>query len=338
MFMKHIVIFIITLFCFLNNYAQNDTIIANNGNIIVGEIKSMNKGVLKMKTVYSDSDFAIEWLKVKRLTSLRNFLISTTNGNRYDGKLKVVKAQNAIIHNQTDTLVTVTLKDIVFIRTVKSKFWDRLSASISLGFNFTKSNNFKQFSLRSNLGYEEKNWLINSTYNGISSSRDDANSVDRTDASLSYRYFLKHDWFPLAEVNWLSNTEQNLKLRTVSKLGIGKFISRTNTLYWGIQAGASYNNENFTKDTNSQNSLEGFIGSELNMYNTGDLSLLTKVIAYPGITESGRFRLDGSMDLQYDLPLDFFIKLGFTVNYDNKAVVKNSELDYILQTTFGWEL
>lgn len=164
-------------------------------------------------------------------------------------------------------------------------------------------------------------------------------AIRRIDAAIAYRYFLRKDWYPLVEVNWLSNTEQNIKLRTVTRLGMGKYILRNNQMYWEVQAGTSYNNESFTDGiTGSQNSLEGFLGSELNLYDIGDLSLTTRIIAYPGITEAGRLRMDGVFDLQYDLPLDFFIKFGITVNYDNKSTLVATEYDYVIQTSFGWEL
>lgn len=320
-------------------FAQKDTIVAKNGDVIIGEVKSMNKGVLKIKTNYSDSDFAIEWSGIKQIKTKTTFLITTTDAIQYDGFFRSIDDKDVLVINENDTLATIPLSTIVYLRTLKSDFWSRLSASLALGYNFTKSNNSSQFSLRSTLGYETKNWMANANFNTISATRDDAQAVDRTDAALSYRYFLRKDWFPLVEVNWLSNTEQNLKLRTVSRVGMGKYIMRNNKMYWGVQAGTSYNNESFSgPDAISQNSLEGFVGSELNLYNIGDLSLLTKAIAYPGITESGRIRFDGQLDVKYDLPLDFFVKVGVTVNYDNRYVTTASDTDYIFQTSFGWEL
>ena len=319
--------------------AQKDTIVAKNGDVISGEVKGMTKSVLKMKTNYSDSDFAIEWNGIKQIKTKTTFLVTTTDANQYDGYLSSINDREVLVLHINDTLASIPLSSIVYLRTLKSDFWSRLSASLALGYNFTKSNNSSQFSLRSTLGYETKNWMTNANFNTISATRDDAQAVDRTDASLSYRYFLRKDWFPLIEVNWLSNTEQNLKLRTVSRVGMGKYIMRNNKMYWGVQAGTSYNNESFSgPDAISQNSLEGFVGSELNLYNIGDLSLLTKAIVYPGITESGRIRFDGNIDLKYDLPLDFFVKVGVTVNYDNRSVTAASDTDYIFQTSFGWEL
>ena len=37
-------------------YAANDTLLVSNGDVLVGEIKSMERGVLVMETDYSDSD------------------------------------------------------------------------------------------------------------------------------------------------------------------------------------------------------------------------------------------------------------------------------------------
>jgi hypothetical protein len=70
----------------------------------------------------------------------------------------------------------------------------------------------------------------------------------------------------------------------------------------------------------------------------GDLNLLTNISAFPSLTEKDRIRLDWKFDIKYDLPLDFYIGLGTTVNYDNSPAVGTSEVDYIFQTVAGWKL
>jgi hypothetical protein len=57
-------------------------------------------------------------------------------------------------------------------------------------------------------------------------------------------------------MNFLSNTEQALNLRTTGKLGAGKYIVHTNKQYWGLGAGLSLNNESFTNGTASRSSLK----------------------------------------------------------------------------------
>jgi len=154
---------------------------------------------------------------------------------------------------------------------------------------------------------------------------------------ISFRYVLPREWFVITQIDFLSNTEQLIDLRTNTKLGIGKYLIRTNQYYWGAQGGVSFNNENYFNDEDDRQSTEGWFGTELNLYDIGDFSLLTKAVAYPSFTESGRWRFDFNIDLQYDLPLDFYIKSGLTLNYDNQPVPGSPTSDYIWQTTFGWE-
>jgi hypothetical protein len=319
--------------------AQNDTLVSTNGDVIIGELTSMNKGVLKFDTDYADSDFSIKWEKVQSLRTQREFVVATAQGNQYEGRFYMANPQEAIVFKGNDTLIKTTSEDIVFIKGVESEFIDRVSAAVSFGYNFTKSNNSRQFSLRSNLGYEANKWSVNASYNGIASQRDDAETVRRTDASLSYRYFLNQGWFVMNEANLLSNTEQNIELRIISQSGMGKYLIRSNRMRWSLVAGLSYNNESFTDAAiTSQNSLEGLVSTAFNSFDLGDLSLSSKIDFYPSITESGRVRVDGTTDIQYNLPLNLFIKLGITANYDNNAVVRNSALDYVFISSFGWKL
>jgi len=49
------------------------------------------------------------------------------------------------------------------------------------------------------------------------------------------------------------------------------------------------------------------------------------------------WRSDAKLDLKYDLPLDFYIKLGLSFNYDNRPADDTREIDYLFQTGTGWE-
>jgi len=169
------------------------------------------------------------------------------------------------------------------------------------------------------------------------SSQDSVAETKRTEGGISAKYFLQKDWYLAASLNFLSNTEQALNLRTTGKLGIGKYLVHTNKQYWGLGTGLSLNNESFTNGIASRSSLEGYFGSEL-FFDIGDLNLLSNIWVYPSFTENGRWRTDFIFDAKYDLPLDFYIKAGFTLNYDNRPAVKGKETDYVLAFSVGWEL
>jgi putative salt-induced outer membrane protein YdiY len=163
--------------------------------------------------------------------------------------------------------------------------------------------------------------------------------TERTEGGLGFRFFIYRDWFALVATDLLQSTEQKLNLRSLTKGGIGNYIVNTNRMYFVLAGGAAWNYEDYNDPTISdRNSAEAFATVEYNIFDIGDLDLKTTLIGYPSLTESGRFRSDFSFDLKYEFPLDFFINLGFTLNYDNQPVEGASETDYVLQTTFGWEL
>ena len=78
--MKFNLPFILT-FLLVSNiiFSQKDSIILSNADVLIGEIKSMEKNILVFETSYSDSDFKIKWHRVKEIYSDRTFTISLTN-------------------------------------------------------------------------------------------------------------------------------------------------------------------------------------------------------------------------------------------------------------------
>ncbi|MDG3583802.1 DUF481 domain-containing protein [Galbibacter pacificus] len=320
--------------------AQNDTIVMDNGDKFIGEIKEMKNGVLTMETDYSDSDFTIKWTHIKKIDSDQYYLLTLKDGLRLNSDLHTKPKDTGVVDvKNLDKITTVKIEDIVYVKAVKTTFFSRLSASVSVGYNFTKSNSLSQFTVRSNIGYIADKWGFNGSYNSVRSSQEDVDETQRTDANIGAKYFLKNDWFVMLSGDFLSNEDQKLKLRSTIKGGLGKYIIHSNRVYFSANSGLAWNNERFTDaEEQNRNSLEAYLGLEINMFDFDDISLFSNITAYPSLTESGRIRTDFSLDLKYDLPLDFFIKVGLTHNFDSKPVEDAAKVDYIFQTTFGWEL
>ena len=338
--MKKIILFFsIILICMYSLQAQNDSLVFNNGNYMVGEIKTMHKNVLKVKTEYSDKDFLIEWDGIKEIYSETFFLISLTDGRRFNGYLKSVEGGKINIVTISGGTIPLDLDEIVYLDEIDKGFWSKLYFSIDVGLDLTKANDFIQLSMRSTIGYKAERWNLDGKYNNLYSRQNETDDIKNMDGGLDFKYFMKNDLYPLASVNFLSSSEQKLDLRNTWKSGLGKFLKHTNRLYWGISLGGTYNIEKYEDVSTKRESWEGFFGTELNMFNIGDLSLLTKAFAYPSFTEKGRWRSDFILDAKYEMPFDddFYIKLGATVNYDNKPAEGAPETDYILHTGFGWE-
>lgn len=332
--------FVISCLVFLLSlvaYAQKDTLVLNNDDRIIGEIKKMDRGVLTVKTSYSSSDLKVKWKNVKTIKSTENFLISIADGERYKVEgLQGSTDKTLVLNSGSDS---ISIDDIVFIKPVKDGFVSRLNASLSFGYNFTKASNLSSLTLAGTLGYTSDYYSIGTTFNGVRSNQDDVEEIRRIYGELSFNYFLKRDNFLIFQSEYLSNSEQKLKLRLTNKFGFGRYFIHNNRMFLTGAAGVAWNKEEYdeTLDEN-RNSAEAYVALDVNLFDFNDLSLISGVTVYPSLTEKGRIRTDFKLDIKYDLPLDLFVKLSFNYNYDNKPVEGASYDDYIIGTTVGWEL
>jgi len=328
----------IMVLSFTKGFAQTDTLTMTNGEIVIGEIKKLERGVITIETAYSDSDFTIEWGQVAKIRSQLTHLLTMSDGRRFNATINSTGNPNEVEIDNGESSVLVNVEEIVEFKPINDTFWDKISANIDVGYNVTKANNLVQFNTRTYLGYLTKRWEASGSYNNVFSSQDSVANTKRMDANLMFKVFLPKDWFVSISNDFLQNDEQKIQLRSTTKLAVGNYLVHSNAVYFAALGGVALNSETFTEATTPDRSTgEAFAGLEFNMFNTGDLSLKTSAFAYPNLTESGRIRVDFKFDLTYDLPLDFYIKAGTTVNYDNQPIEGAAELDYVIQTGLGWE-
>jgi len=146
-----IISLLILLFFSQNVLSQSDSLIFKSGKYIIGEVKSMNKNVLMVETAYSDKDFAIEWDAISEIYTETFFLITLTDGGRYNGTLKSTEPGKITIITDDGQVVETGHNDIVFLDDKDRGFWSQLYFSVDIGLDLTKANNLKQFSTRSTL-------------------------------------------------------------------------------------------------------------------------------------------------------------------------------------------
>ena len=354
--MKKCKIFFILFSIGFGANAQTDSLILSNNDLIIGEIKSMDKNILGIETDYSDVDFKIKWGNIKRIYSKTNYLITLSDGRRYNGRIgsvndSIVEIDTRMpdmvlkfsknrenIEQPTGNKVEVLRNQIVYLNALDEGFWSRLSLNFDVGTNITKANDLRQFTFNTGIGYLADRWKANLTFNTMRSTQRDVEPTKRTELGATYNYFLPKDWYLMYSLSMLSNTEQLLDLRTSNMVGVGKYLIHTNKAYLGFSGGINFNNEKFLSDQSATQSGEAFFGAQFNIFDIGDLDVLTTLTAYPSLTENRRLRTDFKFDIRYEFKFDLYFKVGTTMNYDNQPTEGASELDYIFQTTVGWKL
>ena len=229
--------------------AAKDSLVLKNGNVIVGEIKNMDLGVLQIETDYSDSDFKIEWSGVREIYTETSFLVTLESGDRYTARLRSPRENVVEILDLDGTTTTVQRRTIVYLKEVEQGFLSRLYASIDVGYSLTKAQTQEQITVNTRAGYLADRFSLDAHFNDLHSSQDSVNPIRRTDYGAGIRYLLPADWFLSFNTSFLSNTEQALELRTNLKLGAGNYVIHNNKVFWSVDAGTAGNFENFSNDT-----------------------------------------------------------------------------------------
>lgn len=332
----------ILLFLFIGNelHAQNDTLVLVNGDVMVGRIKGMDQTVLVLKTVYSNVDFNVDWLKIKKINSDRYFILFLASGERVHSQIKYTSKNSDEITVVDDggKEINTKLSNIIFIDRFGKKFFRRIHIDMDAGVSLQKAQNYVNFNGNLSVSYLTDKWRYTSNSSVSYTKQDSTNTLSRTEFILGAMRYIEDDWFAFVSVDLLSNTDQDLKLRATESLGGGYFITNSNKNVIASAIGAAFNAESYysTSDLN-KNSIEAFAQLQYYKYLVGSkLSVQSAVTGYPSITEKGRFRLDLNFNMKYKFTSTLYIKPALTYNFDNQPSDGATKGDYTFQTTIGW--
>ena len=65
--------------------------------------------------------------------------------------------------------------------------------------------------------------------------------------------------------------------------------------------------------------------------------LITRFTIYPSLTISGRYRTKFQFDLNFNLPGDWYMDIGYYSNFDSKPPGALPRSDYGWKNTFGYK-
>ena len=321
----------------LLSFGQNDSIWMKNKDVLVGELKSLNKSVISYKTSYSDKDFQIDYNEVSRFSTQDLFVVYLTDNSHYTGTIKSTGPGKLQIWYAGALIRGIDIQEVVLMSEINQKFWKRFSGALDIGFNLAKTNNNVQLTTAGNLKYSSDKYQSTFSFNTLNSDQDNVERIDRKEFGFTALRFLEK-YYVSADLNYLSSTELGIRNRISPGLGAGRTLITTEKLYWMAGVGINYNIEKYFDPTQDKESVEAKIATQFEMFNFSNINVFTSATGYPSLSEKGRFRLDYKLTFKYDLPYDFYIKTDFTLNYDNQPPNNASSSDYVLSTGFGWSL
>jgi putative salt-induced outer membrane protein YdiY len=317
-------------------YAQQpDVVVTTTGERLAGEIIRVEKDVLTFSTGYSDADFKIEWDKVASLESSRQFLVETFDGKRLTGSLIPDPSSKAAVQIAG---TSVLLADMSVMQPIERGFWSRFDSGLDFGYSMTKANSAKQLSLGSNLSYRDANYYDSLFANIFSSTQENAPDTQRWDLGNDFRRFLGSRWYVNTTQDFLNSEDQGLDLRTTIGGGAGRYLMRAASQHLAVGAGIAWTNENYSDATTpTKDSAEAYFATEFMTEKLKITDFITRFTYYPSLTIDDRYRLAYRFDFDFNLPGDWYLRVGFFDNYDSQPQEGFSKNDYGWSNAFGFK-
>ncbi|TVS09648.1 MAG: hypothetical protein EA419_12410, partial [Wenzhouxiangella sp.] len=126
--------------------AKNDSVWLVNGDRITCDIKTLERGRLRVSTDNMGT-VQLDWEDIVRMSSPDDYIIELADGERFlgslidsgqDGQLRVVLATGSVLLNMADVVWIYPVKEGTL-----TDLWD---GHVSVGLDYTKANNSSTFS------------------------------------------------------------------------------------------------------------------------------------------------------------------------------------------------
>lgn len=340
------ILFLLLCCCFEKLYAQQlrpderDIIQFYNGDQLIGEIKSVQRGELEFDPDRISENITLKLRDIKHLRSRnRKYLVEDVNNVRHYGILDISPVEGMVhIITATDT-ISMFLEDIALLTNMDDNFWRRLNGNISLGFSYTKSSNIGRINGSNTLSYSTRLWEWRLNGDIIYTIDEDYKGVEKADVALgAYIEFWKK-WYSVTQVQYQRITELGINARAQVLEGLGPILIKNR--HNDLRAGTGISGQvEFSGDTSTaQQSLEIplFINYYLFRLARPEIKLQVGNMAFFSLTTEGRWRNDQSVTLSWKPVSHLLFELQLYSNFDSKPPSKSAQkMDYGLVFSVGY--
>ena len=315
---------------------KTDTVSLHNGDIFTGEIKEAGFGILKYST-NAASTIYIEWNQIAEITTTKVFQFEFSDGRRDVGSfLPGASPGQARLALEADTVV-MPLLQITHVTRLKSNFWDRLDGSVDLGFSFTQDNDKLDFSLSTDLKVNAALNVFRAQFSGSFSRQDSASDIRQYNLPVVYQRQLPRRWFIAGLMNFQSNTQLSLDLRSSLIGGVGNRLAETDRLEFSLWAGLGGSRESFD-DEDASTTFDGLVAANFDVFVFGNLdtSITSSLAAVPVLNEWPRVRLQFNGRFRHELVNNLYISFAIAEYFDSRPPSDTEKNSITFNTSVGW--
>ncbi len=318
--------------------ARTDELVLDNGNVITGEIKSLQQAKLKFKTDQADTLY-LKWKFVHSVTSSNFFEVKNQRGEFFYGMLSAGTEERKLVIIGPAETVVLDMSKVVAILPIKQTFLGRVSGSFNLGTSFTSADNIWQYSVESDATYRQPKYQASITLSSIQTRQEDRDTILRDTLDFSYSRHYKNRYFGTGMLTFSRNSELGIDFRTQISYALGRSFIQTNRSRFSGSAGLAIIRETPAGGEPNDRYLSGIFGARYHffLYNFPKTDIAVEISLLPGITDWPRVRGEFNATLKREIITDFTINFSAYDSYDSDPptdAVANHDYGVIL--SIGW--
>lgn len=319
---------------------KTDLIYLKNGDRITGEVKTLERGRMMVKTDNIGTIY-VEWEAVDRIVSDKTMEVELTDGRRVLGELKATGDAHTLAVERGDLAERFDVDDVIAIDQVlvDRSFWQRLDGKVGLGLNYTKGSEVGQLFFTGNTKYRQprSEYLLN--WNTILTSNGTGQDSRRGNVGGAFRRYFENRWFWTALANYDRNDELGIQGRVSGGGGGGRVLRQRKNSQIALVGGVVATRENTVAQGENDTNLEGIFVGDLAWFKftVPKTDFRTTLTIWPSITDFGRVRgnLDATLG-QHIFNADFALDLTAYVTYDSRPPSGGEREDYGVITSINY--
>ena len=316
---------------------KTDVLTLDNGDIITGEIKELDRGRVRLSTSFASTIY-VEWEHVVQAISDKQLEVEVSDGRVFFGSLEIPSAPGLLkvvgIFGETE----LELLDVVKITPIKQKFWKRFDGYLSLGFDFTKASGVARLNFDSRADYRARNYSTGIWVYSTITAQETLETSRRQGLEYNYTRHLRSKRFWQGLTGAEQNTELGIDLRVYIGGTYGWMAKQTNRTRVLFSGGLQTTRE-FRADAEETNNLELPVRTnyEFFKYSTPKLSVNIDVSLIPSISDWGRLRTAFDGRVSWEMIKDLMWEISGYFSSDNRPPMGAiASTDYGIVTSIKW--
>jgi len=320
--------------CFAFGAAGAAEVKLRDGSVVIGTILRLQDSEdLIVDTEYMD-EVTIEWEAIESIRGTQVIEVELFNGQRLFGQ--VVLDENGVSIVGDETTVTLPPDRIFAISEGNESFWEGFDIYTDIGMNVVRGNNeVTQLSFGAGVAYDGRDFETSLDGTTIINQQTGADELRRATLTGSYTYRLPRNWQASGLLQFESDDQQGLDLRTLVGGAIGNRVYNQRRMRIDLLGGLVVNSEQFDGQPRTR-TLEGLIGAAYRLRSARGIDIDASLYVLPSLEQSDRLRMQFDGSLSIDLFADLDFKLTVYDRYDSQPPPGNDTSDTGMTLGLSW--